>query len=134
MPLFDRSDARPHYLLELSAKELSNIKDNTITIQGISFYKDTSNGPIITSYISIQYGSNLTPSIMKILTTMSGAKVDRHEIQVCKIKHRYLIITTDKIEYVKHVSMLDTSFRNNTDNLEGKNINHQMLYFCSWLY
>ena len=76
------SGGSSHYFLGLSAKELSNMKDNTIALQGISFHKDTSNGPSIVSYSSTQYVSNITASIVKIPTVISDAKLDRKDIQV----------------------------------------------------
>ena len=72
----------PHYLLRLSAKEISNIKDNTITLQYINCHKDASKGPSIASCGSTQYVSNITPSIVKIPTIISDSKLDRKDIQV----------------------------------------------------
>ena len=96
------------------------MKDNTIILQGISFRKGTSKGPSISSYSSIQYGSNLTAPIVNRSTVISDAKLNRKEIQVCKIKHRYLIITIYKLKRIKHCSVLDTFFRNNTEKLKEK--------------
>ena len=114
------SGGNPHYLLRLSARELSNMKDNTITLQFNSFNKDTSKGPSILSYNNTQYLSNITSSIMKIPTVISDAKLDRNDIQVYNIKNRYRIITIDKIECIKHCSVLDTSFRKKNENLKEK--------------
>ena len=112
------------------------MKDNTITLQGISFHEDTSKGPSIASYSSTQYVSNITPSIVKTPTVISDAKLDRKDIQVCNINHRYLIITIDKIECIKNCSVLETSFRKNTENLEGKKYKPSgvVLLFMAVLY
>ena len=112
-PLFPMSGGIPLHLSELSGKEISNMKDNTITLQGIIFHKDTLKVPNIAYYSSTQYVSNITPSIVKIPTVISDAKLYRKDIQVCNIKHRYLIITIDKIECIKNCSVLDTYFRKN---------------------
>ena len=88
----------PHYLMDLSEKEVSNMKHIGIKLRGIIINKDTTKGPILSSYSSVQYQCNIQPCINNQSNIVFDSMVDKKEIQLCKIRLRYLIITIDKNE------------------------------------
>ena len=63
-PMFTACGGSPHHVIELSEKEVSNMKSNSIHLSGIKFEKEAIKGPKIASYNTIIYGSKVKHAII----------------------------------------------------------------------
>ena len=108
------STASFHSLMELSTSEAKFLKNNSITLSGLSFIQNEGKGPLLAQHKNVEYGDNVR---QKDKTSVIDGKTSTHtEIELCRMKNKCLAITADKNECKKalpNIVIIETGFRQN---------------------